>query len=173
MKKNLIAVALLVGSAFTGVANAADGTINFTGNVTADACTITPGSATQTVPLGTVSTTAFPAAGDSAAPTKFDVVLTSCPAAATSATVKFDGPANADDSTLLALTTVTGMATGVGVGLYEEDSSTPIPVGGESSSKTLSTTAATTFSFVAKYVSTGTVAAGTANAVSDFTVVYN
>jgi len=173
MKKSLIAVALLAGSAFVGVANAADGTINFTGKVTADACTVTPGTGTQTVSLGSVSSTALAAVGNSAAPTKFDVTLASCPAAATSATVKFDGPADTKDSRLLKLTTATGVATGVGIGLYEQDASTLIPVGSSSASKTLSSTANTTFSFVAKYVATAAVTAGSANAVSDFTVIYN
>lgn len=173
MNKKLIAIALLAGSAFAGVANASDGTINFTGTVTADACTITSATASQTVALGTVSSAALGNIGDSASPTTFDVVLSSCPAAATNATVKFDGPTNADDSRLLALTAGAGVATGVGIGLYEQDASTLIPVGAESLSKTLSTTADTTFSFVAKYVATDAVVAGSANAVSDFTVIYN
>lgn len=173
MKNNLIAAALLAASAFASVANAADGTLNFTGVVTDDACTITPGTATQTVALGTVSSGALTAVGDSASPTAFDIVLTACPAAVTSATVKFDGPANPDDSSLLALTTVTGVATGVGIGFYEQDASTLIPVGSTSASKALSATADTTFSYIAKFVAAGPVIAGAANAVSDFTINYN
>ncbi|MGZ7458353.1 fimbrial protein [Pseudomonas sp. Ma2-10] len=173
MNKKLMIAALLTGSTFAGMANAADGTLNFTGAVTDAACTITPASANQTVTLGTISSSALPAAGDSAAPTAFDIVLTACPATATSATVKFDGPTDADNSSLLALTTVAGVATGVGIGFYEEDASTPIPVSAESSSKALSTTLDTTFRYIAKYVATGPVVAGTANAVSDFTIIYN
>lgn len=173
MSHKLIAVTLLACSSFVGIANAADGTLNFTGTVTADACIITPGSSNQTVALGTVSSNALAAVGDSAASTTFDVVLTSCPEAALNASVKFDGPTNADNSSLLALTNGADVATGVGIGLYEDDSSTLIPPGSASLSKTLSATDDTTFRFVAKYVATGDVTAGTANAVSDFTVIYN
>lgn len=174
MKKNLIAAALLAGSAFVGVANAADGTINFTGRITDAACTVSAGTANQTVSLGTVNSSAFGAIGATAAPTTFDIVLTSCPVSATSATIKFDGPANAANSNLLALTSVAGVATGVGIGLYERNANTLIPVGSASASQALSTSADTTFEYVAKYVATNAaVTVGPANAVSNFTVVYN
>jgi major type 1 subunit fimbrin (pilin) len=174
MKKSLIAVALLTGCAFAGMANAYDGTINFIGNITDAACTVTANTANQTVTLGTVKSSALPSVGATAAPTRFNIVLTSCPATATSATIKFDGPANTANSSLLALTNTAGVATGVGIGLYEQDAVTQIPVGSASASKSLSTTADTTYSFIAKYVATSaTVAAGSANAVSNFTVTYN
>lgn len=174
MNKKLIAIAILAGASFASVAQAADGTINFTGNITDAACTVTPGTANQTVSLGTVSSTAFSAAGDEVGPTRFSINLTSCPASATSATVKFDGLADTSNSDLLAVTTGAGAATGVGVGIYEENSSTLIPVASASASKALSTTADTTFNFIAKYVATvSAVTAGTANAVSDFTISYN
>ncbi|UZE26231.1 fimbrial protein [Pseudomonas sp. B21-056] len=173
MKKTLIAVTLLAGAGVAGLANAADGKINFTGTVTSAACTITPATATQSVALGTVNTSALATVGSVASPTKFSIVLSSCPVAVTSATVKFDGPTDATNKNLLALTAGTGVATGVGVGLYESDATTQIAVGSPSASKPLSASADTTFQFVAKYMATGTVAAGTANAVSDFTVSYN
>jgi major type 1 subunit fimbrin (pilin) len=173
LKTKLIAFALLAGSSFAGVVSAADGTVNFTGNIMGAACTVSPTSATQTVALGTVSSSSLPSVGSTAAPTKFDIVLDSCPAAATKATIKFDGPSDSKNSSLLALTTGAGVATGVGIGLYESDSSTQIPVGSVSASKNLSSTAATTFTYYAKYMATGTVVAGSANAVSNFTVNYN
>lgn len=174
MKKSLIAAALLTGSAFTSMANAADGTINFTGTITDVACTVTAGTATQTVAMGTVASSALSAVGATSAPTRFNIVLSSCPAAVTSATIKFDGPTNPTNSSLLALTNVAGVATGVGIGLYQQDSVTQIPMGNASASQTLSTLTDTTFNFIAKYVATSAaVVAGSANAVSDFTVIYN
>ncbi|AZC31143.1 fimbrial protein [Pseudomonas chlororaphis] len=174
MKKSLTAVALLTGCAFAGMANAADGTINFIGNITDAACTVTANTANQTVTLGTVQSSALNSVGATAAPTRFNIVLTSCPANVNNATIKFDGPANPANSSLLALTNTAGVATGVGIGLYEQDAVTQIPVGGTSASQALSTTADTTFNFIAKYVATNaTVVAGSANAVSDFTVTYN
>ncbi|WP_235589274.1 fimbrial protein [Type-D symbiont of Plautia stali] len=175
MIKKMSARALLLALSFSTFATfAADGTINFTGTITDATCKVTPGSANQTVALGTVSSTNFTAAGSQSSPTKFNIVLTQCPASASTARIKFDGPADASNSTLIALTSGTGVATGVGVGIYEADGTTQIPVATASASKTLSTTANTTFSFIAKYVSTSaTVTAGTANAVSNFTVTYN
>lgn len=175
MNKKLIFTAVLVGSAFASVAHAADGTINFTGAIIDTACTVTPATATQTVALGSVNKTAFSGAGSSASPTKFSITLTSCPASVTTATVRFDGPTSAANSALLAITPSAGTeAKNVGVGIYEQNASTLIPVATASASKTLSTTADTTFNFVAKYVATAaTVEAGPANAVSDFTVSYN
>lgn len=175
MNKKLIVAAVLAGSAFASVAQAADGTINFTGKITDTACTVTPATATQTVALGTVSKTAFAAGtGSTASPTRFSIVLTSCPASATNASIKFDGPTDPANSSLLAITTGGTAASGVGVGIYEQNASTLIPITTASASKALSTTGDTTFNFVAKYVSTGpTVNSGDANAVSDFTVSYN
>ena len=171
MNKKLIAIAILAGASFASVAQAADGSINFTGNITDAACTVTPATASQSVNLGTISSGVFAAAGDVAGATRFSIDLTSCPASVTSATVIFDGPADASNSDLLAVTAGAGAATGVGVGIYEEDASTLIPVASASASKALSTTADTSFSFIAKYVATGSaVSAGSANAVSDFTI---
>lgn len=174
MKKRLIAIALLTGSAFTGVANAADGTINFTGNITDAACTVSASTATQTVAMGTVSSGSMTTVGASSAPTRFNITLSACPATATSAAIKFDGPSDTMNSSLLALTNVPGVATGVAIGLYEADSSTLIPVGSASAKHTLTATGNNTFDYYAKYVSTNTtIVAGTASAVSNFTVVYN
>lgn len=170
MKKNLIAVALLAASGF---ANAADGTLNFTGSVTDTACTVTPASATQTVALGQVNSKTLATAGASAGATTFSITVSSCPAAAVSAKVKFGGAVNAANPALLALTPGGGVATGVGIGLYESDNTTLITLGSESASKALSSTVPTTLNYIAKYVATGTAVAGTANATSDFTIIYN
>ncbi|NCE83782.1 fimbrial protein [Pseudomonas sp. Q1] len=159
MKKTMIAVALLAGSTMGGMVNAADGTINFVGTITADACTVIPGTGNQTVTMGTISQGALPNVGSVAAPTKFNIVLTNCPAAVTNASVKFDGPIDSDNNALLKVTAGANAATGVAVGLYEDDAATLVPVGQASLSKPLSSTADTTFEFFAKYVATGPVVA--------------
>lgn len=174
MKKSLFAAALFAGSAIATMAHAADGTINFTGTIIDTACTITPATANQTVTMGTVAATSLNTPGATSAPSRFSIVLTACPLTAATASVKFDGPADATNSSLLALTNGAGVATGVGIGLYEQDATTQIPVGGASASKALSTATDTTFNFFAKYVANGAaVVGGSANAVSDFTIIYN
>lgn len=171
MHKYMITMVLFSGFALVSTANAADGTINFTGSILDSACTVT--GSTQTVALGSVVKSAFTAAGNTASPTKFSITLSSCPEATKTAIVSFDGTTNTTNSNLLALTSGSA-ATGVGVGIYESDNTTIIPVGTHSASKTLSTTASTTFNFIAKYVATAAaVTAGSANAVSDVTISYN
>jgi len=174
MKKTLIALSLLAAPVAFSSAYAADGSINFTGNITDAACTVDTDSASQTINLGTVSSKAFQAAGATAAPTKFDIKLTQCPVTVTSASVKFDGSIDSNNSDLLALSN-SSTAQGLGVAIYESNSATQIPLLTASAAQTIDSAAATnTLSFVAKYMATAnTVTAGSANAVTDFTIVYN
>lgn len=174
MKKTLIAASLLVLPFSSFVAHAADGSVNFTGNITDAACTVDTNSASQTVTLGNVSSSAFSAVGSTAAPTKFSINLTNCPETVTSASVKFDGRVNSTNNDLLSVNT-DSTATGVGVAIYESDSATQIPLLTSSVAQAIDSTAATnTLSFVAKYMATAAkVTAGSANAVTDFTIIYN
>ncbi|SCC68711.1 fimbrial protein [Kosakonia oryziphila] len=172
MKKiTFITIALAAG--VCGTALAADGTINFTGNISDTACKVDTASANQTVNLGSVSANSFAAAGATASSTRFTINLTDCPAAVTSASTRFDGPLASGNSNLLALSSGQ-TTTGVGVGIYEQDSTTLIPVGNVSAPVTLATTGTNALNYIAKYVSTdATVGAGTANTVAAFTVTYN
>lgn len=174
MKKNLIAVALLASSVIASSAQAADGTVNFVGSITDAACAVSAASLAQTVNLGTISATSFGAAGATAADTRFAITLTNCPEEVlANASLRFGGPTDPANSSLLALTGGTDVATGVGVGIYEVSGS-PLPLGTASVSKPVSQGNDTVYEFVAKYVATAAaVTVGTANAVSDFTVTYN
>ncbi|EKT1238278.1 fimbrial protein, partial [Escherichia coli] len=150
-------------------ANAADGTINFTGNITDTACNVEASSANQSVDLGTVSSSAFSGAGSTASPTRFTISLTTCPEAASTAKVRFDGTTAPGNPSILALNS--GQTAGsVGVAIYEDDSNTLIPIGTASASKTLSSTGTNTMTYIAKYMATGaSVSAGSANATATFT----
>ncbi|RWU17230.1 fimbrial protein [Pseudomonas alkylphenolica] len=176
MKKSLIAAAILASSAFATMANAADGTINFTGTISSTTCKIASGSEALTVDLGTVSTSSFGAAGSVASPSKLAIVVTECPAAV-NASISFSGAGDANNSSLLALTKGTGNdaeATGVAIGFFEADGNTPIALNSASADKDLVATVDNTFDFVAKYVATAsTVTAGKGNAAAEFTVRYN
>ncbi|HDJ1439260.1 TPA: fimbrial protein [Serratia rubidaea] len=178
MKKHLVAMLITTatGLAMMSGANAADGTIHFTGAITADACTVDADSQDMTVNLGTVASTAFSAAGDKASPTRFTINLGSCPASVTTASVKFDGTADSANNDLLQLDASadpTADASGVGIEIAD-DAGTAIPL--FSSSKEYPIDAASSsasMTFVARYVSTAaTVNAGAANATSQFTVNY-
>lgn len=176
--KNYLLRFLLAATIFSNlpsVASAADGTINFTGSILDAACTVTTTSNSQTVNLGSIQRTVFKAAGDVAAATRFNVVLENCPSAVSSASVKFDGTANATNGDILALNSGQ-TAQGVGVALFEADGVTAIPLNTQSAQMTLNNSGATNsnvMTFVAKYQATqADVSAGTANATSDFTIIY-
>jgi major type 1 subunit fimbrin (pilin) len=57
-EKDALISALMSLSVFQA-ANAADGVINFTGNITGTACVVDTSAISQPVDLGTISTTAF------------------------------------------------------------------------------------------------------------------
>lgn len=157
---------------FTAFAvNAADGTIQFTGNITNDSCTVdTTSAGTQTASLGTIAATSFGSSGEAAGSAPFQIVLTACPATVTSVAVRFDGNADATDARLLALDSGSS-ASAVGVGIYD-DAGTIIPMHADSKTYAVTTTGAT-MNFEGKYVSTGTtVGEGSANATTEFTIQY-
>ncbi|HGM5490691.1 TPA: fimbrial protein [Serratia fonticola] len=175
MKKNLIAVAVLASSAFGVSAFAADGQVNFTGEIIDAACTVvnTPANPLQ-VTLGKVAKTAFTGAGSTAAATKFTLQLKDCPATVSSASVKFDGTSVSGDNSVLALTQDSGVATGVGIQL-SDDANTVLPLFTASKAYPLqSGSSVNNLDFVARYIATAaTVTAGPANSVASFTVNYN
>ncbi|MGL5389644.1 MAG: fimbrial protein [Serratia sp. (in: enterobacteria)] len=172
MKKNLIVAALVTG-VLSASAFADDGKINFVGSITDDACTVVNNMSNPlTVTLGTVSSSAFTAAGSTAAPTKFTIALTDCPATMTSAKVKFDGTADTNVNTILKLTQETGVATNVGIQLMDK-ANVVVPLYTASSAYAL-TAGANNLDFVARYYATAAaVTAGPANSTSNFTIVYN
>lgn len=173
MKKHTLITTALFSAIISGSVSAADGTLNFTGIITDKACKVDTSSANQTVNMGSIAATSFASAGSTASAARFTINLTDCPAAATSASVHFDGPMASGNSNLLALSSGQ-TATNVGVGIYEQNSNTLIPLGNASAPITLSSTSTNALNFIAKYVSTASaVGAGSANAAATFTVAYN
>lgn len=170
--KKITLISALVSLSIFQTASAADGVINFTGNITGTACVVDTNTIAQPVDLGTVSTAAF-AGGNSttAAAKRFNIVLKSCPASISSASIRFDGTTNAANPSILALSNGQ-TATNVGVALYEQDSATQIPVGSTSANVNLLEDVNNTLTYFAKYMATGVVGAGTANSSTSFTVTY-
>lgn len=174
MKKIALISAITTILSFSALqaANAADGVINFTGNITGTACVVDPSTIAQPVDLGTVSTSAFAGGtGTTAAAKRFNIVLTSCPESISSASIRFDGVTDSANTSILALSNGE-TATNVGVALYEQDSTTLIPVGSSSASVALQENVDNTLTYFAKYMATGAVGVGTANSSTAFTVIY-
>lgn len=160
--------------------SAADGTINFKGNILDAACIVDldgAGAKTMDVLMGDVSKTAFTGtgstAGGSASATKFNITLKNCPETVSTAKVKFDGIAYAGDNTVLALTNETGVAKGVGIQLADK-SGEVLPLFTQSASYNLVSGAnANILDFYARYIQKdAAVTAGKANSVATFTVNY-
>lgn len=169
MKKTMLSTCFVL---FAGNALAADGTIHFTGSVSDQTCVVESNSQNITVDLGKVSQSSLDGSkGKRVAPTQFTINVDSCPDTITGASIKFDGTPNSDDTTLLALDGDTGVATGVGIQISDKNG-TVIPLHNASPNYTLAS-GANSFDFVARYVaSNDKVTIGTANATSEFTIVY-
>lgn len=179
MNKKIIAVLMSLTAFGAANAVAADGTVNFIGTITGAGCDSSVESAgvtTGDVTMGNVAKTAFTGvgstAGGSASATAFNILLRNCPSTATSATVKFDGTPYAGNNSIIALTSGSGTADGVGIQL--SDSTGVLSIGTPSSRYTLTTgTTTNTLPFIARYIQTkATVVEGAANSVVTFTVNY-
>lgn len=174
MQRSLLLAGIPLAMSVIATATAADGTINFTGNVTDQTCTVEAGSANQTIPMGNISAKAFKTAGDTALPTKFSIALAGCPESVTKASVKFDGAYAQGNSTLLSLNEEKGVATGLGVAIYEADGTTQIPMASFSTAQSVQKDISNVFTYVAKYMATSdTVTVGPANATTQFSISYN
>ncbi|WP_260436432.1 fimbrial protein [Burkholderia cenocepacia] len=195
LNKRILAFAAVAGVFAAGSAMAADGTINFTGNITAASCSITGGAGTNVtgqkgkqdiaVNLGTVSADSIggTAGHGIAGGTSINLNL-DCGSTATDLTLvkmKFDPLAGSGiDGKNNKLLKVSGTAKGVGIGLYDDNNNLlnlaanetingPLVKGGTTETPTY--TAA--LNMRAGYVANGdTVAAGTANGTLPFTLSY-
>ncbi|AJR00393.1 fimbrial protein [Hafnia alvei] len=174
---SMMVVAAVSGIGMISAANAVDGTITFTGNITADSCTVAVngGASSATVDLGNVSTSDFTTVGDVSTVKDFTLNLTACSAGVTNVSVVFDGQGDTADSTTFKNNdSGANAANGVGVRLYNNGggstaqiaphgvSAVYVPVGG-----------AVDIPFSARMASTAdAVKAGTLTATADYTINY-
>lgn len=157
-------------------AYAEDGTINFTGSIIDSSCVVnTNGSANSTgsVDLGKVSTQSLNTAGATAAPTQFSIKVTNCKVGSTVA-IQFDGTAHSVNKDILAITGsgTEGVADNVGVAIYNQDSTSILPLNSASKIQTTDNDGSAEFPFTARYYATAAVTAGTANATATFNIAY-
>lgn len=179
MQTKLISALLLVGAATASqVASAADGTITFTGSITAQTCTINgngSNSSNFNVPLLNVGTSALAAAGQTASTTPFTIALTSCTPASGNVHAYFEpGPTVNTATGNLFLNA--GGATNVEIRLLNGDYSV-IKLGAadasqNSQSVAISATGAATLKYNAQYYATGAATAGAATSSVMYSLVY-
>jgi major type 1 subunit fimbrin (pilin) len=179
MKTNSIILAMFaLTSTMTISPNtfAADGTINFEGEIVASACTVSVSN--TRISMGNFSPSAFKQAGVAVGNAGFIITVNDCPSSIANAKVLFDGDHNATDPTLIALSSAS-KATGLGIGIFDDTTGAKIPLGTSSDDIQLTTVSGKnvktgTKKFNARYVSTlASVGDGSANGSVTYTIQYN
>ena len=180
MKYKLLSACVLAGVAMASQqAFAADGTINFTGQIQATTCAInggTSGANNFTIALPSALSTQLDAAGKVAGRTSFQIALTGCPSTATSVHTFYEAGATTDASTGRLNNMTSGGAANVQIQLLNSDASV-IKAGfsdslQNSKSVALSSNAAT-LTYYAEYYATGATTAGAVTSSVAYTIVYN
>ncbi|WDH20977.1 fimbrial protein [Pseudomonas chlororaphis] len=132
MNRQALVLAVLVAATGAQFANAADGTINFSGELVNQTCTIavdgvvTPTAATVTLP--TISTGLLTTAGQVAGRTGFNIQLSSCVGPAATAAAFFEAGASVDPISGN-LRNVSGTATNVQLQLVDQATGSRIQAG--------------------------------------------
>ncbi|WP_265920329.1 fimbrial protein [Cupriavidus nantongensis] len=181
MTKNKLLAALIVASTTMGVqfAHAADGTITFNGNITAQTCTINGNGTSKAdfaVLLPTVSTSTLKVAGNTAGQTPFNIALTNCTPDSGNVHTFFEaGPTT--DTTTGNLILESGGAENVQIRLLNGGTSnSPIKAGftdaSQNSSSVAITNGAATLSYYAQYYATGQATAGAAKSSVMYSIAY-
>jgi major type 1 subunit fimbrin (pilin) len=173
----LIAMIVAAGAALPTASFASDGTITFTGEITATTCQISGngGGSSFTVALDKVSTTALPTDKAAADAKPFNIVLSQCTPASGNAAVYFE-PGATVDSVTGQLLNATGSAQNVEIGLLNSDYS-KINLGQGSQTQNVKwasiASGSATFTYYAQYVAAGGAAkAGTVNTSTLYSIIY-
>jgi major type 1 subunit fimbrin (pilin) len=172
MKKTILASLLTVAVLGPLPAFASDGTITFTGAVTAQTCTINGGAPSFTKALPKVSSANL-TSGKKAGQTNFSIALTACTPKSGSARVFFEAGPNVNAATgRLKNTSVTN----VEIGLANADG-TDITIGAPSGLQgtdyvKISDAGDATLNYLAQYVATGAAGTGDVKTSVTYSVEY-
>lgn len=177
---SIIITMLLVNAAvLPSLVWAHDLTVNLSGSIQNNTCSVAADSVNKAVSMGNVAAKSFARVGDTTPPVRFVLNLENCGDATTGVAVELNGIADNNNIQLLALDKSTGNATGLGIALLDEDSKI-IPMNGTSKTYPMpvsidGSTFTTNISmvFYAQYMADGAVVqAGNASASTTFTLVY-
>ncbi|AJO79750.1 MULTISPECIES: fimbrial protein [Pseudomonas] len=180
MNRQALVLAALVAASAAPFANAADGTINFNGELVNQTCTIavdgvvTPAAATVTLP--TVSTSLLTAAGQVAGRTGFNIQLSSCVGAATTTAAFFESGASVDPVSGN-LRNMTGTATNVQLQLVDAANGSAIQAGNtnqrtRTTRNTLDASGAANMPYAIQYVASGATNPGTVVSSVTYSIDY-
>ncbi|HDN2684097.1 TPA: fimbrial protein [Klebsiella michiganensis] len=170
MKKTILLLSL---SGLSCSALAHDGTVNITGTIQGNTCTVTTDTANQQVTLGDIAAKQFTAAGSASQPVEFTIGLENCGSAASAVSLTFTGEADTTNSALLALTSLAGSAAGIGVAILDSQR-TLVPLNSASRQYTLDPQQTTqNLTFYGEMVATSSpVTAGSVDATTTFSLTY-
>lgn len=175
MKKvSMVTLGLLLATAQVSAAEASDGTINFTGTVASQTCTVSVNGAgnTATVPLPKVAAGVLNTAGAVAGNTRFTLALSNCSATTGDVYAYFEQGAGVNANGRL---TNTGSATGVDLQLLDS-ANNAINTGSTEQSSAPATVAlvdgAGTLTYSAQYYATAAAVAGTVASTVNYSINY-
>ena len=180
MKIKALSLAALVCATGAQFANAADGTINFNGELVNQTCTIavdgvvSPAVASVTLP--TISTSLLTAAGQAEGRTGFNIQLSNCVGTAATAAAFFNSGATVDPITGN-LNNMTGTATNVQLQLVDAQGGAVIQAGNtnqrtQTTRNTIDASGAANMPYAVQYFATGTTTAGTVVSSITYNVDY-
>lgn len=151
----------------------AGGSMRFQGVIIAESCRVEAGDQQMTVNMGQISSNRFHSAGEDANPVPFDIHLQDCSTAVSQHVgVSFRGVADGKNPDVLSVGEGPGIATGVGIALFDKEDQL-IPLNSPPGAWRRLYTGPTTLHFVAKYRATGNqVTGGAANAQVWFSLTY-
>jgi major type 1 subunit fimbrin (pilin) len=173
MKKTILA-SLFAAAMLPAFAFAADGTVNFTGEVTQTTCVPATGSTTQNVILNKISASAL-ADGKLHGYKDFTISLVNCGSTSKSVAVQFDGTTNVDFVTGYLKNTMTGStaATNVEIALADSNFTTlKLPVGTSVPVTTQADGTAIIPMYAAYVQNGGTAGAGQIASSTTFSIIY-
>ncbi|MGP3121115.1 fimbrial protein [Serratia nevei] len=149
------------------------GQMRFQGVLIAETCSVESGDRQLVVRMGQISSNRFKDAGDDANPMPFSLHLQNCnPNVSDRVGIVFRGVADGKNPSVLSVGEGEGIASGVGIALFDEQGQF-IPINSESQFWKPLTKGARILQFVAKYRATGnTVIGGAANAQAWFSLTY-
>lgn len=149
------------------------GNMRFHGVIVAESCRIEAGDRKMTVNMGQISSNRFHSVGEDANPVPFSIHLRDCNTAVSQLVgISFNGVADGKNPDVLSVGEGTGIATGVGIALFDKEDHL-IPLNSPPSAWRRLYTDLTTLHFVAKYRATSNqVTGGAANAQVWFSVTY-
>lgn len=180
MKVQALTLAALFCATGAQFATAADGTINFAGELLSQTCTISVGGvvspAVATVTLPTISNSLLDVAGKTEGRTGFDVTLSGCTGTATTAAAFFNSGSTVDPATGN-LNNTTGTATLVQLQLIDAVNGSVIQAGNTNQTTTTSrntlASGGVRMDYAVQYFATGAATPGTVFSSVTYNIDYN